>query len=229
MLTLCNLGEETYVLNVGCGSGSTNLYLAETYGCRSVGVDIKEDMVAAAREWAKRYEITDLVEYHQAPAAEMPFADDTFDLVISESVNVFVPDRPKAMAEYLRVVKPGGRVGLNEPILLKPPSPEIEKMLQEVVGHELYFADYWLNLFEEAGLDEIQSQTGAVKMMEESRNQTAFFKKRDFIFIIGRMIKELLSSRYTRSLVKEIGGSNPKEYFDYMGYGVFVGKKRTDN
>jgi ubiquinone/menaquinone biosynthesis C-methylase UbiE len=224
LLEMCQTSSDKTVLNVGCGSGATNLYLAQKYVCRSVGVDLKAGMVEAARGWARRRGLEDLVEFRQAGATALPFDDGEFDIVISESVNVFVPDQPKAMAEYRRVVKPGGMVGLNEPILLKPPSQEVEDLLDDIVGHDLFFPEHWQKLMEDAGLVDIQTKSGQVEMMEESRNQTAFFGKGDMLVVIGRMIRELFGA-YTRSLLREIKGSNPKEYFEYMGYGVFVGRR----
>ena len=51
---LCHIDKDTYVLDVGCGAGTTPCFLAKTVGCRVVGVDISEGMIERSRERARR-------------------------------------------------------------------------------------------------------------------------------------------------------------------------------
>ena len=61
-----------------------------------------------------------------ADAQDLPFEDDLFDAVTTESVTAFPADKQKAVGEYTRVTKPGGYVGLNESTWPKvPPAPEM--------------------------------------------------------------------------------------------------------
>ena len=53
-IQLCHIKTDSLVLDVGCGVGATSCYLAKKIGCRVVGVDIREDLVARARERAQR-------------------------------------------------------------------------------------------------------------------------------------------------------------------------------
>jgi arsenite methyltransferase len=225
MLELCHMGPDKYLLNVGCGAASTNIYLAETYGIKSVGVDIKTNMVESARQRVARHGVADLVELKQAGALDLPFGDDTFDIVISESVNVFIPDRAGAVAEYKRVAKPGGYVGINEAVLTKEPSPEMVDMLVDIVGYEILPREYWTGLLEGAGLTEVTSTTSGISTMEESRSQMGFMGKGDVWNILKGTVKILFKDAYTRGLVKQVQGASPKELTGLLGYGVFVGKK----
>ena len=101
---LCHIEKGTYVLDVGCGVGATPCYLAHKYGCRVAGVDIVEKMVERSRERAKKMNLSDRVEFRVADAQELPFEDDCFDAVITESVTAFPKDKLKAV----RGVCPGG-------------------------------------------------------------------------------------------------------------------------
>jgi arsenite methyltransferase len=226
MLELCHMGPDKYLLNVGCGAASTNIYIAETYGVKSVGVDIKANMVESARKRVERHGVTDLVKLRTASALDLPFLDDTFDIVISESVNVFIPDRARAVAEYKRVVKPGGYVGINEAVLAKEPSPEVADLLDDVVGYELLPPEYWTGLLEEAGLTGITSTSSGISTLEESRSQMGFMGKGDVRHILTGTVKMLFKDAYTRGLVKQVKGASPKELTGLLGYGVFVGKKK---
>ena len=126
MVELCHIGEGSYVLDVGCGAGVTPSFIAKKYGCKVVGVDISEGMIQKSQERAKREGVADRVEFRVADAQDLPFEDDLFDAVITESVTAFPEDKQKAVDEYARVTKPGGYVGLNESTWLKvPPPPEM--------------------------------------------------------------------------------------------------------
>jgi ubiquinone/menaquinone biosynthesis C-methylase UbiE len=225
MLALCQMGPDKSLLNVGSGSGSTNIYIAETYGVRSVGVDIKDNMVASAQARAERRGVADLVEYKQASATDLPFEDNTFDIVISESVNVFIPDRAGAVAEYKRVVKPGGYIGLNEAILDREPSPELAGMLDELVGHELLPPTIWEDLLKEAGFIDVRTKISINTTREEARGQMGFLGKGDMWYMLKGMFRMLFKDPYTRSLIKTASSASPKEMTGLMGYGVFVGQK----
>ena len=60
---LCHIGKGSYVLDVGCGVGATPCWLAQSVGCRVVGVDIMEKMVASSRERARRERLAERVEF----------------------------------------------------------------------------------------------------------------------------------------------------------------------
>jgi arsenite methyltransferase len=126
LIELCHVDQGKYVLDVGSGVGVTPCFIAKRYGCRVVGVDIAERMVARSRERADRERVADRVEFRVADAQDLPFENDLFDAVITESVTAFPEDKQKAVTEYVRVTKPGGYVGLNESVWLKvPPPPEL--------------------------------------------------------------------------------------------------------
>jgi len=123
LIELCQIGRDSYILDVGCGVGATACFIAKRIGCRVVGVDILERMVERSRQRAKRQKLTHKVEFRMADAQKLPFEDNLFDAVLTESVTAFPEDKQKAVSEYARVTKPGGYVGLNETAWLKVPVP----------------------------------------------------------------------------------------------------------
>ncbi|GGI95404.1 hypothetical protein GCM10010885_01250 [Alicyclobacillus cellulosilyticus] len=97
------------VLDVGCGTGRTLVYLRERFGCEIVGVDIRPAMIRKARRRAELAQVKGT--WRVAPAHRLPFSDASFDLVITESVNVFLDphlELPAALHEVHRVLNPGG-------------------------------------------------------------------------------------------------------------------------
>ena len=97
----CNL------LDVGCGTGVMALLLAEM-GHKVTGVDISEVMLQNAREKAALQNLS--VEFKYGDAEELPFEGGMFGAVISRHVLWALPDPEKAVAEWKRVLRPGGRI-----------------------------------------------------------------------------------------------------------------------
>lgn len=74
----------------------------ERIACRVVGVDISPRMVERSWERAHRERVTDRVEFRVADAQDLPFEDNWFDAVITESVTAFPEDKQEAVNEYVR-------------------------------------------------------------------------------------------------------------------------------
>ncbi len=97
------------VLDVGCGSGLDAFVAAALVGAdgRSVGVDMAPEML----EWPKRAVAAGTlgnIEFREGSVEELPFEDESFDLVISNGVLNLVPDKDAAFQEMHRVLRPGG-------------------------------------------------------------------------------------------------------------------------
>ncbi len=98
-------------LDVGCGTGFLALQLA-ALGHRVIGIDGAEAMLTVARTKASRAGLT--INFQLADAAELPFAPASFDLVIERCVLWTMPDPIAALADWARVLRPGGRLILIE-------------------------------------------------------------------------------------------------------------------
>jgi len=236
LIELCHIGEGKYVLDVGCGAGVTPCFIAKRCGCRVVGVDILEGMIERSKERAKREGLADAdnehpgVEFRVADAQDLPFEDDLFDAVITESVTAFPEDKQRAVNEYVRVTKPGGYVGLNESIWLKvPPPPEVVAWASQDVGANVkpLTSDAWVGLLEGAGLREIVVRTYAVNVRNEAKEIFRRYGCVGMLGIWGRMLSLYARSPAYRRFVKEVreGGITPENLDEYYGYGVYVGRK----
>lgn len=107
-------GVGSHVLDVGCGTGADVRALAARVGPggRVVGLDSSEQQIARARPAGPG---SAPVEFLHGEADALPFADGTFDVARAERVLQHVPDPGAAVAEMLRVVKPGGQVLITDP------------------------------------------------------------------------------------------------------------------
>jgi SAM-dependent methyltransferase len=99
------------VLDVACGSGNGAISAARRSWGGTVGADYVPALLERGRERAAAERLE--VEFVEADAQELPFADASFDVAMSIYGAMFAPDQEKAAAELLRVVKPGGRIGMG--------------------------------------------------------------------------------------------------------------------
>jgi MPBQ/MSBQ methyltransferase len=103
-----------HVVDIGSGIGGPARYLAATYGCRVTGVDLTEEFVATATEFSRRAGLADRVDFRQGSALDLPFPDAGFDLGWTQNVAMNIADRPRWYAEMHRVLKPGGRLAIQD-------------------------------------------------------------------------------------------------------------------
>ncbi len=103
------------LLDVATGTGLVAFALAERGFCDVTGVDQSEEMLAAARaRLAAAPALADRVRFRRAEAERLPFADAEFDALTCTYLLRYVDDRAATMRELVRVVRPGGRIGMIE-------------------------------------------------------------------------------------------------------------------
>ncbi|CAN7761707.1 class I SAM-dependent methyltransferase [Paraburkholderia sp. SIMBA_054] len=97
------------VLDVAAGNGNATLAAARRY-CDVTSTDYVASLLDSGRARAQAEGLP--VQFQQADAEALPYADASFDIVMSTFGVMFTPDQEKAAAELVRVCKPGGRIGL---------------------------------------------------------------------------------------------------------------------
>jgi len=103
------IGPSDRILDLGCGTGIVARLLRERLGgaARITGADVSPAMITKARALAPE------LDWHEANAMALPFADHSFDLVLCQQMLQFVPDPELALREIRRVLVPGGRLILS--------------------------------------------------------------------------------------------------------------------
>jgi SAM-dependent methyltransferase len=104
------------VLDVGCGTGAMALEAARRVhpGGSVLGIDVSPDLLAIARDRVRHAAVTD-VELVEADAATYPYAEATFDIVMSRNGLMFFNDADAAFANLARALRPGGRIAFTAP------------------------------------------------------------------------------------------------------------------
>jgi len=106
------------VLDIGCGAGMDLLLAARRVGPsgRAIGVDMTDAMVERASASARALGLAQ-VEVRKGDATSLPVESASIDVVISNGVINLVPEKERAFAEIVRVLKPGGRLQLGDILL----------------------------------------------------------------------------------------------------------------
>ena len=229
LLELCHVDSDSFLLIIGCGSGISACRIAEISGCRILGVDISKRMVEVSAARAKKQGLDDRVEFRVADAQNLPFEDNTFDAVISESVTAFPEDKEKTINEYTRVVKKGGYIGLNEVTWMDTPSIElIEYGISAIGGVKPETAGNWKKLLENAGLQDIVSRPRKLKKMEQAINEVKLSGITNSFKAVGRMLWLYFTKPAYRKAINDMvkdARDIPKDFTKCYGYGIYAGKK----
>lgn len=116
---LDNAGFESgqTLIDVGCGNGLVAFGALERGASRVVFADISQPLLDECRSIASDLGLLDRCEFVRTPADDLAgVAGDSVDVVTTRSVLIYVDDKERAFAEFFRVLRPGGRVALFEPI-----------------------------------------------------------------------------------------------------------------
>ncbi|HWO98911.1 MAG TPA: methyltransferase domain-containing protein [Bacillus sp. (in: firmicutes)] len=150
-----NITNATAVLDIGCGTGQTAAYLCWEYECKVTACDLNEMMIQKAN---KRFARMDLpVKAHVEDAERLSFNDETFDIVIFESVAAFT-NLSRSLKECCRVLKKGG-VALAIEMVKEPQLSELdEQLLADFYRFQSILTESdWMEQWEQAGFSAVTS------------------------------------------------------------------------
>lgn len=127
------------ILEIACGSGGTAVRIAEEFGASVVGVDVNPSAVLAATNRARSHEVADRAEFQVADANEaLPFPAESFDVLFcNDSIN-HLRDRAGVLADWHRVLRPGGRFLYTDPIVVTGCLSNAEIAARSSIGFFLF-------------------------------------------------------------------------------------------
>lgn len=208
------------VLDLGCGVGSASRLAAKKYHCDVIGIDSDPSMIEKAKNFAGNND-SDHLSFKVMDGRKMDFADNTFDCVMIQSVTCF-NNKAEILAEVFRVLKPGGKLGLNEVTWLKSPTQKVKKVTCATICETFNGAltkEDWESTLQQAHFVNIGADVEAFApvspfqlLREEGLIKTLIITSR-VLFNANINTRINAVSRYL------------KEYQGYFAYGIYHGEK----
>ena len=148
LLARARITASSKVLDVGCGVATTAIEIARRFGAQVTAVDIAPLMLERAAANVRTAKMTGRVTVRPGDICALPFAEDSFEVVIAEAVTMFA-DRPRAAGELARVCAPGGQVLATEFCWRTPPPPEARQVFLGQVCPGMVFdtIDDWVQIY----------------------------------------------------------------------------------
>ena len=182
------------VLDFGCGAGGVDMVLAGELGARSVtGVDIDAGLVARATALAEARGLADRVRFVGTRPGPLPFADASFDLVVSKDAILHVPDKPALYADFARVLRPGGWLAVSDWLKAEGECAALERYFAEDLGLTVVFQTL-------AGAAEVLAGAGFVAIETADRH--------DWFRAVARREYEALAGPRRAAFVAAVGEAN---------------------
>jgi len=215
---LCEVRRGSDVLELACGTGESACWLAERRGARVVGLDRSPRMIQRAEQKARARGLE--VAFREADAHHLPLPDAAFDVAICECTLCLL-DKEQVLREMVRVVRPGGRVGMHDGCWREDTPDDLKRTLAEIEGERPETLEGWQRLFAQAGLAEIRAVDKSSlipRWMKESRKQLGRVGQ---LALAWKVIRRWGFRGLRRILRSERVFSSKR-----LGYGIVVGTRR---
>ncbi|XP_036403617.1 phosphoethanolamine methyltransferase [Megalops cyprinoides] len=154
---LLNLSPGQKVLDVGCGIGGGDFYMARTFGVEVHGMDLSSNMVEIAMERAVKENLP-LVQFEVADATKRVFAEGSFDVVYSRDTILHIADKLELFKHFYSWLKPGGKVLISDYCCGERPwSPEFQEYVKQR-GYILFTPQQYGKCLEQAGFTRVRAE-----------------------------------------------------------------------
>ncbi len=150
------LDESSRVLDMGSGYGGMSRYLAHTYGCRVVGLNLSEVENERARRLNEEQGLADRVDIVEGTFESVDAEDGSFDAVCSQDAFLHSGERHRVIAEAARVLRPEGRFAFTDIMQADDcPGGVLDPILERIHLSSLGSPSFYRETTAAAGLDEI--------------------------------------------------------------------------
>ncbi|KAM3612427.1 uncharacterized protein V6R79_008077 [Siganus canaliculatus] len=179
---MLNLKPGQKVLDIGCGIGGGDFYMAKTFGVEVLGLDLSDNMVDIALERAKSEKL-ESVQFEVADATKRSFPEASFDVIYSRDTILHIDDKLALFKRFYSWLKPGGQLLISDYCCgEKPWAPVFEAYVKQR-GYILYTPPQYGKFIEEAGFCNVRADDRTAQFIQviETELQRAETIKDEFI------------------------------------------------
>jgi SAM-dependent methyltransferase len=221
------IDRTTTVIDIGCGRGTTAVFLAERYGCRVTGIDISEALLEEGRMLTEKRGLSGRITFLAGDAGKIPFPDNHFDVAVSQAVLVFFRDKGPAIREACRVIRDGGRAGWLE-LSWKQ---EMTGRMREIIARDIHSHcmenaasfEGWERIFRDAGAAPVAVTELPFSMSFDVGNMVAMLRDEGIANTL-RIMKRYLVCRDIRTRMNALSRIF-SDHADFFGCGIYIVEK----
>lgn len=203
------------LLDVACGSGGPALRITTLTGCSVTGIDVHEEAIATGNSLAVQRGLTERAHFRVADAgAQLPFPASSFDVITCIDAINHLPNRPAVIADWARLLKPGGRLFFTDPITVTGPLSSEEIKVRSSIGFFLFVPlGYDESVIRQSGLRLVHKEDVTRNMAElaerrgvarasrsaalrEIEGDKTYEAQQEFFSVASRIAKEGRLSRF---------------------------------
>lgn len=155
---LAHLSPGLDLLDVACGKGTVLEYFIREHRVLGTGVDEDPDLVAEAEEYFREAGLAGEATFQSGPPSDLPFRDETFDVVVGEVGLAANVDPEDAIRELVRVACPGGRIVLIQLVWQAPVDEARKRVLSDHLGARPLMAVELRRVLKDAGVGELHTE-----------------------------------------------------------------------
>ncbi|EPS65842.1 hypothetical protein M569_08933, partial [Genlisea aurea] len=206
------------VLDVGCGIGGGDFYMADTYDVHVVGIDLSINMVSFALERA--IGLNCAVEFEVADCTKKHYPDASFDVIYSRDTILHIHDKPSLFKSFYKWLKPGGKVLISDYCKgVDAPSAEFAGYIKER-GYDLHDVEAYGQMLRDAGFDEVTAEDRTEQFVNVLKKEVDAVEKdkERFIDNFSKEDYDEIVGGWKSKLSRSCGGE--------QRWGLFIAKKK---
>ncbi|GMN46226.1 hypothetical protein TIFTF001_015402 [Ficus carica] len=206
------------VLDVGCGIGGGDFYMAENFGVEVVGIDLSINMISLALERATGLKCS--VEFEVADCTKKEYPENSFDVIYSRDTILHIQDKPALFRSFYKCLKPGGKVLISDYCKSSgSPSLEFAKYINQR-GYDLHDVEAYGQMLRDAGFMDVVAEDRTDQFINVlQRELDAVEKEKDqFIADFSKEDYDEIVDGWKAKLIRCTSGEQK--------WGLFVAKKK---
>ncbi len=200
LASLLDLSPQSRVLDLGAGYGGAARYLAQTYGCRVVALNLSEVENDRDRQMNQEQGLADRIEVVDGSFEQIPSPDAQFDVVWSQDAILHSGDRPQVLREVARVLKPGGSFVFTDPMQADDcPEGVLQPILDRIHLDSLGSPQFYRDTLKQLGFEEVAMEDHTPQLVNHYSRVLQETQRRE------GDVKEQVSSSYIDRMKTGLG------------------------
>ncbi|KAL9242675.1 hypothetical protein vseg_016654 [Gypsophila vaccaria] len=209
------------VLDVGCGIGGGDFYMAENFGVEVIGIDLSINMLSIALERAVGIKCA--VEFEVADCTTKAYPDSTFDVIYSRDTILHIQDKPALFRSFYKWLKPGGKVLISDYCRNEgTPSPDFAEYIKQR-GYDLHDVQAYGQMLKDVGFGEVIADDRTEQFINVLQRELNEVEKDKDIFVKDFSEKDYndIVDGWKAKLVRTRSGE--------QRWGLFIATKAIEN